>query len=348
METVIEEMRSGIDEAGIRRAGGILKRGGLVAFPTETVYGLGANALDKTAAKRIYRAKGRPSDNPLIVHIADWEDIFLIAREVPEQAKKLADAFWPGPLTMILKKTDAVPPATTGGLDTVAVRMPDHEIARALIRAGGGYVAAPSANTSGRPSPTTAQHVADDMDGRIEMIIDGGPSGIGLESTIVDLTEGTPVILRPGYINEQMLGRVLGCVETDRALISDDDNIRPKAPGMKYRHYAPKASLFIVEGETERVRQKINEMAMQYASRGERVGVIGTDESLGYYREGIVKSIGSRMDEISIAQHLYAILRDFDELDVSAIFSESFQTPQMGQAIMNRLIKAAGHQIINV
>lgn len=348
METVIEEMRSGIDEAGIRRAGGILKRGGLVAFPTETVYGLGANALDKTAAKRIYRAKGRPSDNPLIVHIADWEDIFLIAREVPEQAKKLADAFWPGPLTMILKKTDAVPPATTGGLDTVAVRMPDHEIARALIRAGGGYVAAPSANTSGRPSPTTAQHVADDMAGRIEMIIDGGPSGIGLESTIVDLTEGTPVILRPGYINEQMLGQVLGCVETDRALISDDDNIRPKAPGMKYRHYAPKASLFIVEGETERVRQKINEMAMQYASRGERVGVIGTDESLGYYREGIVKSIGSRMDEISIAQHLYAILRDFDELDVSAIFSESFQTPQMGQAIMNRLIKAAGHQIINV
>lgn len=348
METVIEEMRSGIDEAGIRRAGGILKRGGLVAFPTETVYGLGANALDKTAAKRIYRAKGRPSDNPLIVHIADWEDIFLIAREVPEQAKKLADAFWPGPLTMILKKTDAVPTATTGGLDTVAVRMPDHEIARALIRAGGGYVAAPSANTSGRPSPTTAQHVADDMDGRIEMIIDGGPSGIGLESTIVDLTEGTPVILRPGYINEQMLGQVLGCVETDRALISDDDNIRPKAPGMKYRHYAPKASLFIVEGETERVRQKINEMAMQYALRGERVGVIGTDESLGYYREGIVKSIGSRMDEISIAQHLYAILRDFDELDVSAIYSESFQTPQMGQAIMNRLIKAAGHQIINV
>lgn len=348
MKTVIEMMRGGIEEDGIRRAGEILKKGGLVAFPTETVYGLGANALDETAAGRIYRAKGRPSDNPLIVHIADWEDIFLIAEEIPEQAKKLADAFWPGPLTMILKKSDAVPLTTTGGLSTVAVRMPDHDIARALIRAGGGYVAAPSANTSGRPSPTTAQHVADDMDGVIDMIIDGGPAGIGLESTIVDLTEGTPVILRPGYINEEMLGRVLGRIETDRALISDDDTIRPKAPGMKYRHYAPKAQLFIVEGEEERVRKKINEMAGQHALRGGKVGVIGTDESLGYYHEGIVKSIGSRLDEISIAQHLYGILREFDELDVSVIYSESFETPQMGQAIMNRLIKAAGHQIIYV
>ena len=348
MKTVIEMMRGGIEEDGIRRAGEILKKGGLVAFPTETVYGLGANALDETAAGRIYRAKGRPSDNPLIVHSADWEDIFLIAEEIPEQAKKLADAFWPGPLTMILKKSDAVPLTTTGGLSTVAVRMPDHDIARALIRAGGGYVAAPSANTSGRPSPTTAQHVADDMDGVIDMIIDGGPAGIGLESTIVDLTEGTPVILRPGYINEEMLGRVLGRIETDRALISDDDTIRPKAPGMKYRHYAPKAQLFIVEGEEERVRKKINEMAGQHALRGGKVGVIGTDESLGYYHEGIVKSIGSRLDEISIAQHLYGILREFDELDVSVIYSESFETPQMGQAIMNRLIKAAGHQIIYV
>ncbi|HIR76592.1 MAG TPA: threonylcarbamoyl-AMP synthase [Candidatus Choladousia intestinipullorum] len=348
MKTVIEMMRGGIEEDGIRRAGEILKKGGLVAFPTETVYGLGANALDETAAGRIYRAKGRPSDNPLIVHIADWKDIFLIAEEIPEQAEKLADAFWPGPLTMILKKSDAVPLTTTGGLSTVAVRMPDHDIARALIRAGGGYVAAPSANTSGRPSPTTAQHVADDMDGVIDMIIDGGPAGIGLESTIVDLTEGTPVILRPGYINEEMLGRVLGRIETDRALISDDDTIRPKAPGMKYRHYAPKAQLFIVEGEEERVRKKINEMAGQHALRGGKVGVIGTDESLGYYHEGIVKSIGSRLDEISIAQHLYGILREFDELDVSVIYSESFETPQMGQAIMNRLIKAAGHQIIYV
>ena len=348
MKTVMEIMRDGIDQEGICRAGEILKRGGLVAFPTETVYGLGADALDEKASAKIYGAKGRPSDNPLIVHIADWEAIRKIAVDIPKEAKMLADAFWPGPLTMVLKKSDAVPLTTTGGLSTVAVRMPDHEIARALIRAGGGYVAAPSANTSGRPSPTKAEHVAEDMDGVIDMIIDGGDTGIGLESTIVDLTEGMPTILRPGYINQQMLTEVLGRVETDRALISDDANIRPKAPGMKYRHYAPKAELFIVEGEEQNVREKINELAAQHIAEGRRVGVIGTDESLLYYRSGTVKSIGSRKDEITIAQHLYAILREFDEMDVSVIYSESFETPQMGQAIMNRLLNAAGHEILSV
>lgn len=348
MKTVMEDMRDGINEEGIRRAGDVLKRGGLVAFPTETVYGLGANALDEDASAKIYRAKGRPSDNPLIVHIADWEAIGLIAAEVPHEAALLAEAFWPGPLTMVLKKSDAVPLATTGGLQTVAVRMPNHDLARALIRAGGGYVAAPSANTSGRPSPTTAQHVAEDMDGVIDMIIDGGASGIGLESTIVDLTEGTPTILRPGYISQQMLSEVLGTVETDRALLSDDANVHPKAPGMKYRHYAPKAQLFIVEGEMQKVRARINELTDAQAAKGGRVGVIGTDESLSCYHAGVVKSIGSRADELSIAQHLYGILREFDELNVSVIYSEAFETPQMGQAIMNRLIKAAGHQIITV
>lgn len=346
MKTVMEKMRDTINEDGIRRAGEILKRGGLVAFPTETVYGLGANALDEKAAAKIYGAKGRPSDNPLIVHIADWEAIYKIAVDIPKEAKLLADAFWPGPLTMVLKKSDAVPLTTTGGLPTVAVRMPNHEIARALIRSGGGYVAAPSANTSGRPSPTKAQHVAEDMDGVIDMIIDGGDSHIGLESTIVDLTEGTPTILRPGYINQQMLEDVLGCVETDRALTSEDENIRPKAPGMKYRHYAPKAELFIVEGEEQNVREKMNRLIEENKAAGRKAGVICTDESSSCYHGGIVKSIGSRADEITIAQHLYSILRDFDEMDVSVIYSESFDTPQMGQAIMNRLIKAAGHQII--
>lgn len=346
METAMEVMRDGVKEEGIRRAGEILKRGGLVAFPTETVYGLGANALDETASAKIYRAKGRPSDNPLIVHIADWDAIYRIAEEVPAQAKLLADAFWPGPLTMILKKSAQVPLGTTGGLDTVAVRMPANEVARALIRAGGGYVAAPSANTSGRPSPTTAQHVAQDMDGVIDMIIDGGDADIGLESTIVDLTEDVPTILRPGYINEEMLTAAVGRVEMDKGLISDNADIRPKAPGMKYRHYAPKAQLFIVEGEMHRVREKINELTAQHLQSGERVGVIGTDESASYYRGGVVKSIGSRRDETSIARHLYGILREFDEMDVTVIYSESFDTPQMGQAIMNRLIKAAGHQII--
>lgn len=348
MKTVMENMRDGIDEAGIRRAGEILKQGGLVAFPTETVYGLGADALDAGASSKIYGAKGRPSDNPLIVHIADWDAIGKIAAEIPKEAKLLADAFWPGPLTMVLKKSDAVPLTTTGGLDTVAVRMPDHPVAQALIRAGGGYVAAPSANTSGRPSPTTAQHVAEDMDGIIEMIIDGGDVSIGLESTIVDLTGDVPMILRPGYINQTMLEQVVGAVEVDRALISDDSSIRPKAPGMKYRHYAPKAELIIVEGEAERVRAKINELAAEAQTSGGKAGVIGTDESLLYYKNGVVKSIGSREDEITISQHLYGILREFDHMDISVIYSESFETPQMGQAIMNRLIKAAGHQIINV
>ena len=346
METAMEVMRDGVKEEGIRRAGEILKRGGLVAFPTETVYGLGANALDEAASAKIYSAKGRPSDNPLIVHIADWDAIYRIAEEVPAQAKMLADAFWPGPLTMILKKSSQVPLGTTGGLDTVAVRMPANEVARELIRAGGGYVAAPSANTSGRPSPATAQHVAQDMNGVIDMIIDGGDADIGLESTIVDLTEHIPTILRPGYINKDMLEAVVGRAEMDKGLISDNADIRPKAPGMKYRHYAPKAQLFIVEGEMERVREKINELTAQHLQSGERVGVIGTDESASCYRNGIVKSIGSRQDENSIAHHLYGILREFDEMDVTVIYSESFDTPQMGQAIMNRLIKAAGHQII--
>lgn len=348
MKTVIETMRGAVDEDGILRAGEILRRGGLVAFPTETVYGLGADALDENAALRIYRAKGRPSDNPLIIHIADWEAIGRIAVQIPPEAKLLADAFWPGPLTMILKKSDEVPAATTGGLPTVAVRLPDHPVARALIRAGGGYVAAPSANTSGRPSPTRAEHVAQDMDGVIDMIIDGGDVEIGIESTIIDLTEGVPTILRPGFISREMLAGVLGTVETDRGLLADNADIRPKAPGMRYRHYAPKAELFIVEGRQESVRRRINELAAENAAKGRRTGVIGTDESRAFYQNAEVRSIGSRADEGSIARHLYAILREFDDSEADVIYSESFETPRLGQAIMNRLIKAAGHQIIYV
>ncbi len=348
MNTVIENMQQGPEPEGIERAGRILRQGGLVAFPTETVYGLGANALDENAAKKIYAAKGRPSDNPLIVHIADMEALPKIVREIPEAAKRLAQAFWPGPLTMIFQKADCVPYGTTGGLDTVAVRMPKHPVALAMIRAGGGYIAAPSANTSGRPSPTLAAHVKEDMDGKIEMIIDGGSVGIGLESTIVDLTGDDPVILRPGYINEEMLAGVIGAVELDQALLTDDPNLRPKAPGMKYRHYAPRASLTIVEGEQEAVKAKIRELAAEAEKAGKSVGIIATDESFADYPRGIVVSAGSRADEGSIARHLYRILREFDHMEVAAIYSESFETPQMGQAIMNRLIKAAGHQIITV
>lgn len=348
MRTVIEDMRSGVDEEAVARAGSILKQGGLVAFPTETVYGLGADALDAEAAARIYAAKGRPSDNPLIIHIADWEAINYIVDEIPEQAKKLADAYWPGPLTMIFKKSKIVPLATTGGLQTVAVRMPDHEAARALIRAGGGYVAAPSANTSGRPSPTKASHVVEDMDGKIEMIIDGGEVGIGIESTIIDFTEEIPTILRPGYINQEMIARVIGKVRMDRGLIAADSGIKPKAPGMKYRHYAPRAELFIVEGPEKQVRDKINELVHEAAAQGKKPGIIATEESIGYYDCEMVKSIGTRTEEITISRHLFGILREFDNSDISVIYSEAFETPNMGQAIMNRLIKAAGHQIIRV
>lgn len=346
METIYLDMRSKIEQEEMEKAGQIIKDGGLVAFPTETVYGLGGNGLDSGASAKIYAAKGRPSDNPLIVHIAKFSALERIARVIPESAGKLAEKFWPGPLTMIFQKTDQVPLATTGGLDTVAVRMPNHPVALGLIEAGGGYIAAPSANTSGRPSPTTARHVAQDLKGKIDMILDGGPVGIGLESTIVDLTEEVPVILRPGYINQSMLEEVVGPVRMDQALLRDDPNLRPKAPGMKYRHYAPKASLTIVEGEEEAVKRKINELVLQELESGRQAGIIATDETRGEYPLGVVKSVGTRADEITIAMHLYGILREFDELEVSKIYSEAFHTPKMGQAIMNRLIKAAGHQVI--
>lgn len=326
----------------MRRAGELLRAGSLVAFPTETVYGLGADALNEEAAQKIYAAKGRPSDNPLIIHIADMEALDRIVKTVPGQARELARAFWPGPLTMIFHKKDCVPMGTTGGLSTVAVRMPSDEIARELIRQGGGYIAAPSANVSGRPSPTTAQHVYEDMNGRIPMILDGGPVQIGLESTIVDLTEDCPVILRPGYVTLSMIREVIGEANVDQGLIADDSAIRPKAPGMKYRHYAPKAELLIVEGPMERVISYINE---QCAAPG-RTGIICTEETRERYPRGDVKCIGSRKDELSIASHLFQVLREFDADGVERIYSESFASPGLGQAIMNRLLKAAGHRRI--
>lgn len=347
MQTIMMDMTTGIDEQLMQQAGECLKKGGLVAFPTETVYGLGGNALDPEASGKIYAAKGRPSDNPLIVHIAELEALDKIAAEIPPSAYALAEAFWPGPLTMIFRKKEIVPYATTGGLDTVAVRMPSHPAALALIKAGGGYIAAPSANTSGRPSPTKAAHVAEDLSGKIDVIIDGGDVGIGLESTIVDLTEEEPAILRPGYVNEAMLREVLGAVHMDPGLLKNDPSVRPKAPGMKYRHYAPKADLTIVDGESVAVIAKINELVQAAKMQGKQAGVIATDETAALYKDGIVRSVGTRTDEITIAAHLYALLREFDAMDVSVIYSESFDTPQMGQAIMNRLIKAAGHQRID-
>ena len=347
MNTVIEVMDgSEADEEKILRAGQILKEGGLVAFPTETVYGLGGDALNPASSRKIYAAKGRPSDNPLIIHICCWEDIYRIAEDPSGWGKRLADAFWPGPLTMILPRKEAVPKETTGGLDTVAVRLPSHPVARRLIEAAGGYVAAPSANTSGKPSPTSAQYVAEDMDGRIDMILDGGAVGIGLESTIVDLTGSEPMILRPGYITKKMLEDVFGHVSVDQTILKGDTAGRPKAPGMKYRHYAPKGELSIVEGQEDAVVRRINELCAQAAACGKRTGVIATDETAARYLADSVKSAGARKDEEAIAHSLYRILREFDDEEVEVMYSESFDTDGIGQAIMNRLLKAAGHHVI--
>ncbi len=344
MQTVIEKAD---DPAAIRKAGEVIKKGGLVAFPTETVYGLGADALNRSAAKKIYEAKGRPSDNPLIVHITNREDLEKIVDRIPPEADKVAEKFWPGPLTMIFQKSEIVPYETTGGLDTIAVRMPRNEAARALIDAAGGFIAAPSANTSGRPSPTTAQHVKEDLDGAIDMILDGGPVEIGVESTILDLTVEPPVILRPGAVTQEMLTEVIGPVTVDAGLNLADPEVHPKAPGMKYRHYAPKAELRIVEGPMELVISAINDLTAKNLAQGRKVGIIATRETLGRYPEGDVKSIGTREDEETIARHLYAVLREFDQDGVDCIYSESFSSGGIGSAIMNRLLKAAGHQVID-
>lgn len=338
-----------LDHEIMAQAGRLIAEGELVAFPTETVYGLGGDALRPEAAAKIYAAKGRPSDNPLIVHIAEFADFERVAREIPPQAEKLSDAFWPGPLTMIVNKSDAVPDATTGGMDTVAVRMPNHPVALELIRQSGCLIAAPSANTSGRPSPTEASHVAEDLSGQIAMILDGGPVGIGIESTIIDLTEDKPLVLRPGYITPEMLSEVLGEeVRIDPGLLAADDTRKPKAPGMKYKHYAPKADMVIVDGPQQAVVGEINRLVQGKKASGEKVAVIATEETRGFYNADVVLCIGKRTDEDAIAQHLYKILRECDELDVSAIYSECFQTPRIGQAIMNRLLKAAGHTVIHV
>lgn len=388
METkrIIIEDRNHIKDEELKEAARILRSGGLVAFPTETVYGLGGNALDEDAARKIYAAKGRPSDNPLIAHVSCVEEVAPLVKEIPEAGRKLMEAFWPGPLTMIFPKSEKVPYGTTGGLDTVAIRMPDDPVANRLIALAGVPVAAPSANTSGRPSPTTADHVWQDMNGRIDMIIDGGPVGIGVESTIVDVSSAVPAVLRPGAITMEMLEEVLGEVSVDPAILGPlSADVRPKAPGMKYKHYAPKADLTLVEPGTGADREsraeqvtgaeqkngadrntgaapetgldetqlqamicKVRELSREKIEAGYKVGVICTDESRGCYTDGEVRSIGARKSQASVAHNLYALLREFDDLGVDYIFSESFPKDHLGQAIMNRLSKAAGYKIVKV
>lgn len=348
MDTIIKRIDTSTSQEVrkeiVEQAGEIIKNAGLVAFPTETVYGLGADALNELAASSIYEAKGRPSDNPLIVHISKLKDLEVVASDIPDEAMLLAEAFWPGPLTMVFNKTPLVPYATTGGLDTVAVRMPENEVAREIIEAAGGFVAAPSANTSGKPSPTDAKHVIEDMMGRIDMIVDAGNCQIGLESTIVDLSCEVPVILRPGMITPSQIEGIIGRVEF-HSEANQENSEAPKAPGMKYRHYAPKAELSLFAGRAESVANRINLMVEECINNQKKVGIICSEETGDLYPKGELRVIGSLSDSKDIAAHLYAILRDFDSLNMDYIFSETFFVGELGDAIMNRLSKAASGKI---
>lgn len=328
----------------LKRAGEILRSGGLVAFPTETVYGLGANGFDGEACKGIYLAKGRPSDNPLILHVANRAMIGEIAAEITPLAEKLLAAFCPGPITLILKRKDIVPDEITGGLDTVGIRMPENDVARAMIKVAGVPVAAPSANLSGRPSPTTAEAVLNDLEGRVPLILDGGPCEFGVESTIVDCTGETAVILRPGAITEEMLEEVAGRVMIDPALVGKD--AIPKAPGMKYKHYAPKAPLTLVEGAPEKVAGAMEKELLARRKQGEIVGVLASEEVLeelgSLLPDDLGYCYGAQGDLPAIAASLYEGLRYFDDTEAESLLAEGTTSEGLGLAIMNRLRKASG------
>ncbi len=335
-----------IDMELINKAGELLKKGGLVAFPTETVYGIGANALNEKAIKNIYAAKGRPSDNPLIIHIGDRDVISLYAKEIPEQAIKLMDAFWPGPLTLIFKKTEAISRNITGGLDTVAIRFPSNPVAAAIIQSAGVPVAAPSANISGRPSPTRARHVIEDLSGRVDMIIDGGNAVIGLESTVVDVTGEIPLILRPGSVTRAMLERVVERVEIDKALLKENSKITPRSPGMKYRHYAPKGQITVVYGEDIKAIEWINNQVDELERKGNKPAIIATSEEKEKYKCNYVQEIGSINNQEEIAANLFKVLRKMDQEKVEFIFVRALKEEEIGIATMNRLLKAAGNRKI--
>ncbi|WP_153126975.1 L-threonylcarbamoyladenylate synthase [Peribacillus tepidiphilus] len=330
-----------IDCPQISQAAELLRKNEVVAFPTETVYGLGANAASDEAVEKIYKAKGRPSDNPLIVHIADIDQLHNIVKEIPEKAHKLIDAFWPGPLTIIFRKKSGLSHLVTAGLDTVAVRMPDHPIALALIKESGLPIAAPSANTSGKPSPTTSDHVKRDLFGKIAGIIDGGETGVGVESTVLDCTEEIPVILRPGGVTKEQLEEVIGEVRLDLAL--ENERVVPKSPGMKYTHYAPEAPLILIKGSKKFFQKQIDEKKAE----GLKVGVLTTIENADEYKADYIVTVGSYRNLESVAAGLYRALRSFDDKDVDIIFGEVYPTSGIGQAIMNRLMKAAGQQLIS-
>ncbi|MEW6661855.1 MAG: L-threonylcarbamoyladenylate synthase [Bacillota bacterium] len=336
----------------IAQAANILRHGGLVAFPTETVYGLGANALDAQAVAGIFRAKGRPADNPLIVHIANLEQLSLVAGELPARAKNLVNLFWPGPLTLVLPKNPQVPAEVTAGLDTVAIRMPSHPVALALIQAAGVPLAAPSANRSGAPSPTTAGHVIADLDGRIHAVVDGGPAYIGLESTVLDLAADPPLVLRPGGVTvEQLEDALQGPVAYEPALSQLEQNLIPRSPGMKYTHYAPQGEVFLVSGSPEAVREKVQRLLSQAKEHGQIAAVLSSKENLAWYQSqepmaDLLINLGPRSALDLVAQNLYGALRACDEAKAAMVLVEAFPATGLGLAVMNRLYKAASCRMI--
>ncbi|MEE1072420.1 MAG: L-threonylcarbamoyladenylate synthase [Cellulosilyticum sp.] len=344
METIIIS-----DTNDLQQAAEILRQGGLVASPTETVYGLCANALDEDAVKNIYKAKGRPSDNPLIVHIADLSMLQPLVTEVSPIAKTLMERFWPGPMTLVFKASSLVPKVVTGGLDTVAVRFPSDPTITNLIRTSGLPLAAPSANTSGKPSPTNFSRVYEDLNGKIDCIIQGGDSQFGVESTVIDTTGEIATILRPGGITFEMLEEALGKVMMDPALGHKlKEGEVPKAPGMKYTHYAPNAKVILVRGEQDKVIEKINELVKTQQALGQKVGVMATDETLSYFKADTVYSVGTENDPRTIAAQLFEVLRKYDDAKMDIVYSLAFKTTGIGQAIMNRLEKSAGYHFIDV
>ena len=346
MDTVIKKVdENNIDIDIIREMAEKIRNGETVIFPTETVYGLGANAMDEDAAKKIYAAKGRPSDNPLIVHIADIEEVDKIALEVGEKAKKAMENFWPGPLTIILKKKEIVPNVTSGGLSTVAIRMPSNKIANALIRESKTQIAAPSANISGRPSPTKAEHVVKEMSGRVSGIIMGGDCDFGLESTVVDFSDDNPMILRPGSITKEMLEEVLGEVSIDPSLSKKEDNIKAKAPGMKYKHYSPNAQVYIVKGRENNVITKMNELSRKNHAENRKTGIMCMSKDVDKFECDYIVDLGKDYDEV--AANLFDALIKMDEAKMDIVYSVCFENCGVGQAIMNRLLKSAGYRIIN-
>jgi len=336
-----------IDLDIIDRAAEIIRNNGTVVFPTETVYGLGANALSGEAVKKIFAAKGRPSDNPLIAHVSSMNMLlYLIGSPLGAGTGLLIDKDWPGPLTLIFKKSGKVPDEVTAGMDTIAVRMPDNRIALELIERAGLPIAAPSANISGKPSPTTPEHVIADMMGKVDMILCGSKCSVGVESTILDMTEDVPIVLRPGGLTLEELENVLGTVRVSGGQVGDKEV--PRAPGMKYTHYAPDADMIIVKGELDKIIKKIQELAAEYSARGMKVGVLASDETAGCYKDCRVLSLGSRSDVSIIASNIFEKLREFDKIGVDIIFAEAYEESHMGIAVMNRMKKAAGFNIIEV